>query len=223
MAALHHLLGRPRHVVAEVVEAEFVVGAVGDVRGVGFATLRRCHVRENDAHSQTQESVDTPHPLRVALGKVVVDRHDVDTLAGQGIEVGGQGRHEGLALTRAHLGDIAQVKGAAAHDLHVVVTLTQRPTGRLAHGGEGFGQELIQALAVVDTGAVLRGQASELLVGHGDEVVLDGIDLPRDPLEGTQGLALTGPKDLVQNAHRLILDGGAVDPAGSGAPAAKAA
>ena len=39
--ALHHVLQVVLHVVAQIVEAEFVVGAVGDVGGVGLAALRR--------------------------------------------------------------------------------------------------------------------------------------------------------------------------------------
>ena len=39
VAALHHLLLVDGHVVAQVVEAHLVVGAVGDVRGVGRAAL----------------------------------------------------------------------------------------------------------------------------------------------------------------------------------------
>ena len=41
MAALHAIGEIVLHVVAEIVEAEFVVGAVGDVRAVGGAALRR--------------------------------------------------------------------------------------------------------------------------------------------------------------------------------------
>ena len=41
VAALHHLGARVLHVVAQVVEAELVVGAVGDVGGVGRPCARR--------------------------------------------------------------------------------------------------------------------------------------------------------------------------------------
>ena len=41
VAALDAVLDVELHVVAQVVEAELVVGAVGDVGGVGVAALRR--------------------------------------------------------------------------------------------------------------------------------------------------------------------------------------
>jgi hypothetical protein len=47
--ALHHFGFGVRHVVTEVVEAELVVGAVGDVGGVRYATLFGRHLREDHA------------------------------------------------------------------------------------------------------------------------------------------------------------------------------
>ena len=91
--ALDHLFTRPRHVVAQVVEAELVVRAVRDVSGVGDPSLGWRHRREDHAHLKAEESVDAAHPLRVALGEVVVDRDDVDAVAGQRVEVGRKGRH----------------------------------------------------------------------------------------------------------------------------------
>jgi hypothetical protein len=91
------------------------------------------------ADAQAQEVVDPAHPLGVVLGEVVVDGDDVHAVAGDRVQVRRQRRHQGLALTGAHLGDVAQVQRGAAHDLHVEVTLAEDPLRRLAHGGEGLG------------------------------------------------------------------------------------
>ena len=88
VAALHQLVERPRHVVAQVVEAELVVGAVGDVGGVGGATLVVSQAGDDHPDVQPEEPVHAAHPLAVAFGQVVVDRDDVDALAAQGVEVG---------------------------------------------------------------------------------------------------------------------------------------
>ena len=73
------------HVVPQVVEAELVVGAVGDVGGIGGLALGRAdHAVDDQAHRQAQEAVDLAHPLAVALGQVVVDGDDVDALARSG-------------------------------------------------------------------------------------------------------------------------------------------
>jgi hypothetical protein len=47
--ALHHLIEAPGHVVAQVVEADFVVRDVGDVAVVRFAPLGGFEVVLNDA------------------------------------------------------------------------------------------------------------------------------------------------------------------------------
>ena len=61
--ALHHLLRLLRHaVVAQVVETEFAVGAVGDVARVLFAALVGRHRVLNAADGETEEVVEMPHP-----------------------------------------------------------------------------------------------------------------------------------------------------------------
>ena len=122
----------PGHVVAQVVEAELVVGAVGDVHGVLRAALDRRHRRQDHAGRQAEEAVHAAHQLGLVLGQVVVDRDDVHALAGERVEVAGGGRDQGLALAGLHLGDVAQVQGGAAHDLDVEVPLAQGAGRRLA-------------------------------------------------------------------------------------------
>ena len=58
--ALHHGLERMAHVVAQIVEAELVVGAVGDVAGIGVAALRVVQAGHDHAHAQAEEPVDGP-------------------------------------------------------------------------------------------------------------------------------------------------------------------
>ena len=102
---LQLVLQREGHVVAQVVETELVVGAVHDVGAVGGTLLFLCLPGTHNAHAQTQEFVERAHPVRVATGEVVVDRHQVHGPAAEGIEIGRQGRHQGLALTGTHLRD----------------------------------------------------------------------------------------------------------------------
>ena len=73
VAPLHQLAGVDAHIVAEVVEAHLVVGAVGDVGGVGVLALLSSEAVDDEAHLQTQEAVDLAHPLGVTLGQIVID------------------------------------------------------------------------------------------------------------------------------------------------------
>ena len=105
VAPLHPEVGPHRHVVAQIVEPELVVGPVGDVGGVGGAALCRGHLRLDQADLEPEEAVDAAHPLGVALGQVVVDGDEVDPGATEGVEVGRHRRHQRLALAGLHLGD----------------------------------------------------------------------------------------------------------------------
>ena len=130
----------------QVVEAELGVRAVGDVRVVGDLALIEAHALLNEADLEAEESVDLPHPGRVAPGQVIVDGDDVDAFAFQGVEVDGHGRGERLALARLHLGDLTLVQDDAAHDLHVEGPHPEGAPGDLPHDGEGLGQQVVDGL-----------------------------------------------------------------------------
>ena len=120
--ALYEVGGRRSHVVAQVVEAVFVVRAESDVGHVCLAPGVGVGLRVVDAgHRKTVELVHRPHPLRVALGQIVIDRHEVHALFCEGVEEYGERRHEGLSFARRHLGDLAFVEHNAAEQLYVVV------------------------------------------------------------------------------------------------------
>ena len=115
------------------------------------------------------------------------------------VEVGGGGGDEGLALTGLHLGDVAEVQGCAAHELHVEVTEAERAAARLAHRGERLGQQVVERLAVRVALAQLDGLVLELLVGERVEVVFEGVDRRRVVLQPPEGAALADAEDLFQN------------------------
>ncbi len=174
--ALGHLARVVGEVVAQVVEAEFVVGAVGDVGGVGALALAGRQAVDDDPDFHAEEAVDLPHPFGVALGQVVVDRDHVHALAGEGVQIDGQGGDQGLAFAGPHLGDAAEVQHHAADQLHVVMTLAQRALGGFAHGGEGLVQQIVEGLALGEAVAEFLGLGAQLFVGQGHELRLQGVD-----------------------------------------------
>ena len=95
-------------------------------------------------HRQAQVVIDGAHPVGVALGQVVVHRHQVGALALQGVEIQGEGGHQRLALAGLHLGDLALMKNDAAQELDIEVALAQTPLGHLPHHGEGIRQDVVQ-------------------------------------------------------------------------------
>ncbi len=115
------LLGRGHAVVAKVIEAELRVGAVGDVAGVLLAAFPWGHLVLDATDAESEEAVERAHPVRVAAGEVVVDRHDVDAEAGEGVHVDRQCGDEGFAFAGLHLGDHAAVECDATDELDIEV------------------------------------------------------------------------------------------------------
>src|SRR5438477_4742577 len=177
--ALHQLLQREAHVVAQVVEAELVVGAVGDValvRGPAVDGPQRRHadvgrgVRRivgerrlvlDDPDRQAQRVIERSHPLRVTLGEVVVDGDDVHALGREGVEVRGQRGHQRLALTGGHLGDLAVVQDHTADELYVEVAHAERAARCLAADGERLRKHLFDLGPAGETLAELVGPGTE--------------------------------------------------------------
>ena len=147
--------------------------------------------------------MDPPHPLGVAAGEVVVDGDEVNTVAGEAVEVGRQGGDEGLALAGLHLGHPAEVQRGAAHQLDVVVALTEGAHRGLAHRGERLDQDVVEGGTVVEPLAELAGLGSQLVVGQPLVFVVEGVDVGDDALQRLQLLALARTEDSIQDSHQV--------------------
>ncbi len=178
--ALDPLGGLEHHVVAQVVEAELVVGAVGDVRRVRSLLVGMTHLRQVDADGEPEEAIDASHPVRVALGEVIVDRDDVHAPSAQGVEICRKRSDERLALAGLHFSDLAVVQHHAADELHVEDPHLQRSLPRLPDDGERFRQHGVKLLAVADALAQRDGTRAQLVVGERRRRRLQGVDLADD-------------------------------------------
>ena len=176
VAALHHLRGRVFHVVAEIIEAELVVGAVGHVGGVLLAALRVAQLVEDAADAEPQELVDGAHPGGVATRQIVVDGDDMHAFAGERIEIDGERGDQSLAFAGLHLGDAALVQHHAADHLHVEMALADGALGALAHGGERLGDQIIEIGAVAQALAEDFGAPPQLVVRERHRLGLERID-----------------------------------------------
>ena len=203
VAPLHQLAGVDAHIIPEVVEAHLVVGAVGDVGGVGVLALLRGQAVNDQTHLQAKEAMHLAHPLGVTLGQIVVDGDDVDALAGQRVQIGGEGGHQRFAFAGLHLGDPALMQHDAAHQLHPVGAHAQHAVRRLPHGGKGLRQNIVQSLAVGKALLELRRLGLKLGVGHSLVLVGHGVDLIHDGIDGFQLPGAVIAKDRFQKSHRF--------------------
>ena len=160
------------HVVAKIVEAELVVGAVGDVAGVGGSSVVVFNAVDNETDGKSHIGENLAHPLGVALREVVVDGDDMNALAGETVEICGKGLNKGFALAGFHLGDAPLVKNDAADYLDRIGAHFKHPVAGFAAGGESLGKNIVKGLALGETLAEERRLSFELLLAHGAVFVL---------------------------------------------------
>jgi hypothetical protein len=167
--------------IAQVVEAELGVRAVGHVGRVGDVLLLvGLHVLQH-ADGQPETVVDRAHPLGVAAGEVVVDGDEMHALAGQRVEDHREGRGQRLALAGLHLGDVAAVQDHATDELHVEVAHAHGAPADLAHDGEGLRKQVAEGLALARPFAQRLEALAQLVVGFELQLGLVGTDAG-DPL-----------------------------------------
>ena len=79
--ALDQVAGVVAEMIAQIIEADFVRGGVGDV-GVRLAGVARCSCPAGPATTgRATVAIDAAHPFGVTAGQVVVDSQDVDAFA----------------------------------------------------------------------------------------------------------------------------------------------
>jgi hypothetical protein len=199
VTALHLLVVAQHHVVAQVVETELGIGAVGDVGQVRVAAGVPLQTVLKGGHRKPQKLVDRAHPSRVAGGQVVVDRDHVHAFASKGIEVHGQGSDQGLAFAGLHLGNGALVQDDGAHDLHVKGAHARGALGRLARDREGLGHEVLKGLALGYPLLELAGLAPQGIVGERGDLGLERGHPGHRILEQPELLAFAEAKHLVND------------------------
>ena len=162
------------HVVPQVVKAQLIVGAIGNVAGIGLAAFGTVHIMNDQAHAEPQEAVHLAHPLTVAASQIIVHRHHMDALAAQCIQIGRQGGHQSFALAGLHLGNTSLMQHNAAQQLYMVGTHAQHPVVCLTDGGKGFRQNIVFRFAVLQPLTELIRLCPQLLIRQLPVFILQG-------------------------------------------------
>ena len=158
---------------------------------------------DDQADREAEEAIDLPHPFRVALGQIIVDRDNVHALARQGIEIGRQDGDQRFAFAGLHLRDAALMQHDAADELHAVRPHTEHAVRRLAADGKRLGQEVVEVLAALIALAELVRLFTQLLVRQRLHLVLHGLDA-RDERHKLLYLTLrAGAEDFLNDSHRM--------------------
>ena len=203
VSALNAIGRLPRHVVAQVVEAKLVVRAVGNVGHVLLTTLLGSLTSKNHTGSHTQSAVNAAHQFTLIAREIVIHRDNVHATTRDGVEVGGERRHERLSFTGLHFSDVAEVKSGSTHQLHVEVTQTDGASSCLAHGGECFGEHVFECLALGESLAELGSFATKFFVGQVREALFECVDCSGVAFQLAERATLTNAEDFVENVGHV--------------------
>ena len=121
--------------------------------------------------------MQTPHPLGVATGQIIVDRDDMYAISRERIEVGRQRGDQCFAFASAHFGDLTVVQHHPADHLHVEMAHAQRPLAGFADNSEGFGQQGFERFPLGHARLELSRLAAQLIVRKRADARLQRIDL----------------------------------------------
>ena len=152
------------HVVTQVIESVFVVCDVCDVLRIFRPALIGLHRILNAAAGQAQKLMDRPHPVPVTLCQIIIDRDDMNPLAGERIQIRGKRRYERLTFTGTHLCDPALVKDDTADHLHTVRLQPDDPPGCLAHCGKCLREKVVQTLSFLVSLLEFSGLSLQLFI-----------------------------------------------------------
>ena len=119
-------------------------------------------------------------------------------VAGEGVEIEGEGGDKGLALPGLHLGDAAGVQDDAAHELDVEGPHAQGAPGALAGDGEGLDEEIVEGLVLGEALLELLGLLAELVVGESLGLRLEGVNAANEAGQVLWGQPNTAGRGSVQ-------------------------
>ena len=181
---LHHLRAFVLHIVAQIIETEFVIRAVSNVGVIGFTASKFIEIGNDHAHAQPHKAVNLPHPIGIAASKVVIDRDDMDALALNRVEIGRERRHKRLTLARAHFGNLAAMEHNAAYHLRIEMPHAEHSNRGFAHRCKGFGQDIVERFALGEHPAKLVSLRRQFSVRQRLDLIFERFDLSNNLAHG---------------------------------------
>ena len=201
MPALNHIALVDGHIVAEIIKAHLVVGAVSNIRVVGLSAPVGGETVDNETNLQSEEAVDLAHPLAVAAGKIVVDGDDVDTLALKSVQVGGQNGNKGLAFAGLHFRNASLMENDAAYKLNAERLHTQHAPCRLTNNGKCLGENIVKGLACGKAGFELLCLGAKSLIAHCGAAFVQRLYPVNEGIYFFQLSFGVAAKKLIKNSH----------------------
>ncbi len=152
----------------------------------------------NDAHRKSQRVVEHAHPLRIALGEVVVHGDEVNAFPFECIQIDRQGGHEGFPFAGLHFSNAASMENHAADQLHIEMAHVQLAAGHFTTDREGLRQDVVQGLPGLKALLELLGLVREGLIGERSQAGFQAIDPLHNRAECLDFTIVFAAEDLVK-------------------------
>lgn len=172
-----------RQTIAQVIEDDLLIGAVGHVAAIGpLAILRRLPL-DDEADAQAERFVDRRELLGVAPGQIIVDGHDMHGTAaerrGNRRQQGGQG----LAFAGLHFGERATHHGGAGDELDAEMSHSDGAARGLAGQREGPGRGIAARLRHCQPAAQCVGALPQVSIAQPGQLRLEMLNLAHQAIE----------------------------------------
>ena len=152
MAALAHIGARIFHIVAQIIKTQLIIGGIGYVCRIGFFARFIIHIMDNAADAQPQSLMHDAHPIGIALGEIIIDRHHMHGASRQGVQIAWQSGDKRFAFAGFHFRNGTIMQHHAANHLHIIMALAQCAARRFAHCGKGFFKNIVKRFAIGEAG-----------------------------------------------------------------------
>ena len=146
MLALNSLLLINYHVITQVIKAKLVIGAIGYIRIIRRFFLVMIQAVDNETHRKTHKAVNLAHPLGVTLGKIIVDRNDMNALTRKRIKVCRKCCNESFTFTCFHFTYTSLMQNDTAQYLNGEMAHSEHSVTRLTASGKCLGKNIIKRL-----------------------------------------------------------------------------
>ena len=108
--------------------------------------------------------MDRSHPLRVTFRQIFIDRHDMNTLSCQRIQINSHDRCQGLTFTGLHLRNVALLHNGSTDQLYMIRVFADHSAAGFTCCRKCFGENVIQCLTGCQTFLQLRCHCFEFVI-----------------------------------------------------------
>ena len=199
--ALHTVLLVNDHVVAQIIKAHLIVGAVGNVTGVCRTALVIVQVMDDASDSQAEETENLAHFIGLCLCQVVVNRNDMDAVTGETVQIGCNAGNQRFTFTGTHFRDSALMQNDCTDNLDRERLFAENTVRSLADSCKGFHHNIIKRLAVRKALTEFNSLCLQSSIGKTFVFLIEIKHLFLDRFDFCKFFFAVGSEDPVNKAH----------------------